>query len=222
MNNKLNWGVPDWRDAKAYPDPVTTSVEQWRWEFLRRRQDYREDWKLHHLDGSEDGEPPLLPLPDGRYHISASIDKYGTKCLLDPASSAPDIYFLGDGLFALVKDAGGVTLNNAKRIIEEYDECRLVVFDISKPIEGQLDGVRQELLEAQQEAVDRKIQKGRKHHKLWPLYLRILDARNAKTKLKVIGQELMKCDPDNTNEDAKEWAHKRLKRAQKVAFNFPI
>src|SRR4051794_14862574 len=38
------WGVPDWRDASAYPDPATFSESRWRWEFTRRRKDYREAW----------------------------------------------------------------------------------------------------------------------------------------------------------------------------------
>jgi hypothetical protein len=36
------WGVPDWRDADAYPRKMTDRT--WRWEFLRRRPDYRKAW----------------------------------------------------------------------------------------------------------------------------------------------------------------------------------
>ncbi len=38
------WGVPDWRNASAYPTADTTPERIWRWEFLRRREDYRNDW----------------------------------------------------------------------------------------------------------------------------------------------------------------------------------
>ena len=31
------WGVPDWRDAKAYPAPGDLSLRQGWWEFTRRR-----------------------------------------------------------------------------------------------------------------------------------------------------------------------------------------
>lgn len=41
------WGIPDWRDASAYPDPENTSDLQWKWEFLRRREDYRKDWETY-------------------------------------------------------------------------------------------------------------------------------------------------------------------------------
>lgn len=40
------WGLPDWRDASSYRnsfgDPSEWSFARWRWEFLRRREDYRE------------------------------------------------------------------------------------------------------------------------------------------------------------------------------------
>ena len=33
-----------WRSSAAYPDPRTTTLKQWAWEFLRRNSDYRADW----------------------------------------------------------------------------------------------------------------------------------------------------------------------------------
>lgn len=36
------WGIPDWRDAAAYPDAKGWTVNRWRWEFYRRRDDLRE------------------------------------------------------------------------------------------------------------------------------------------------------------------------------------
>jgi hypothetical protein len=41
------WGVPDPRDADAYPTAASTSFRQWAWEFLRRNPDYRRDWDKH-------------------------------------------------------------------------------------------------------------------------------------------------------------------------------
>jgi hypothetical protein len=40
-----DWGTPDPRDASAYPEPSTTTMVQWGWEFLRRRSDYRARWQ---------------------------------------------------------------------------------------------------------------------------------------------------------------------------------
>lgn len=36
--------VPDWREAKQYPDPKKATPSRWAWEFLRRNQSYQADW----------------------------------------------------------------------------------------------------------------------------------------------------------------------------------
>lgn len=40
----MNWGVPDWKDARAYPAPDALTTCEWRWQFTRRRPDYRDLW----------------------------------------------------------------------------------------------------------------------------------------------------------------------------------
>src|SRR6516165_10294572 len=40
--SSARWGIPDWTNPKFYPNEATDRV--WRWEFLRRRPDYREAW----------------------------------------------------------------------------------------------------------------------------------------------------------------------------------
>src|SRR6266567_2890456 len=48
---KPDW-LPDWEDATQYPDPKTTSLRQWAWEFLRRNLGYQQLWaKLEALPG---------------------------------------------------------------------------------------------------------------------------------------------------------------------------
>ena len=36
------WGIPDWRDASAYGDTERWTIDRWRWEFYRRRDDLRQ------------------------------------------------------------------------------------------------------------------------------------------------------------------------------------
>lgn len=36
------WGIPDWRDPEGYGDTASWSMNRWRWEFYRRRDDLRE------------------------------------------------------------------------------------------------------------------------------------------------------------------------------------
>ncbi len=67
---RRKWGIPDWRDAGAYPNAENMGDRAWRWEFLRRREDYREDWKRK-------GDP----------------SKYGLAVMVDPRSKDGFIRF---------------------------------------------------------------------------------------------------------------------------------
>lgn len=39
----VDW-LPDWRNGDEYPDPETTSLQEWAWEFLRRNMEFREGY----------------------------------------------------------------------------------------------------------------------------------------------------------------------------------
>ncbi|MBJ3777881.1 hypothetical protein JCR33_19405 [Acuticoccus sp. 2012] len=41
----MDWGTPDWRDLDDYGYVEGWSEKRWRWEFLRRRDEYRRDFE---------------------------------------------------------------------------------------------------------------------------------------------------------------------------------
>jgi hypothetical protein len=105
-----DWGTPDPRDAGAYP-PVSASLEQWAWEFLRRREDYRKRWSESvrpFIDGNN-GFDFALVLRDNKAALhrghwiapwNALCDKFGVSgnptadairfnITLDPRRAAP-------------------------------------------------------------------------------------------------------------------------------------
>jgi hypothetical protein len=47
----IDWGIPNWLDQCAYGNTKRWSENRWRWEFIRRREDCREDF-LAHKDGT--------------------------------------------------------------------------------------------------------------------------------------------------------------------------
>jgi hypothetical protein len=84
-------GVPDWRDASAYPrNDDALSDDQWRWEFIRRLKEYRAGWEQYcsWLE-SAPGRPtktkqPIRPL------------EFGLTDWLDPGThAAPEFYRAG-------------------------------------------------------------------------------------------------------------------------------
>lgn len=42
--------IPNWRNLEEYPNPKTTTPQEWAWEFLRRNNEYRADWFELHKD----------------------------------------------------------------------------------------------------------------------------------------------------------------------------
>ena len=110
-----DWGVADWRDASAYPDE-TLPLVLWQWEFLRRREDYRQDWRKYapetyaqdkadydanpvhqHILGykPDTHEPVIEESPKVLVHftdmnfqakMSGSQEKYGLSFLHHPAN----------------------------------------------------------------------------------------------------------------------------------------
>lgn len=108
-------GIPNWQEPSEYPDVETTSIQQWRWEFLRRRGDYYLDWlknytaslekvhETHSIDDpcvyEEDGKEILyspkihfaLKKLRHRVEMPGSIEKYGLEWLPNPTISCPEM-----------------------------------------------------------------------------------------------------------------------------------
>lgn len=71
-------GVPDWRDAAAYPKSHELTLSDWRWEFLRRNPKYREDYK----------RPEPLPEEESKGRYFERV--YKLKRPIDPMLSVKD------------------------------------------------------------------------------------------------------------------------------------
>lgn len=110
------WNVPDWRNPKEYPKPEELSYTLWRWEFLRRREDYRQDWESfanpsYQWDLSKASDPShetyqkLIPRLDDRafraridYLAYGSLKQPQLLPLFEEALSRFKKYELGGGL----------------------------------------------------------------------------------------------------------------------------
>ena len=110
---KSDWNVPDWRDETGYPKAENTGLGQWKWEFLRRREDYREDWltyapQAYAQEMKEYEEKPFSEINCGlqKYTIKKEppmppnhkdyivetpecLQRYGIPWLMNPKTSEP-------------------------------------------------------------------------------------------------------------------------------------
>jgi hypothetical protein len=218
-----NWGVPDWRDATAYQVP--RSPRQWRWEFLRRRQDYREDWLMHYEPGRREALATFgnMPLPEGvtswEDHYSGIVSfpdsawKYGIAPLIDPSRECSE--------FELWQAAQGeqpqfLRFASRERFQEMEDAgLTVVVFDLNKPLGEQLRKAKARLKSAQVEMVG-SASDWRRHEDKWPVYLRAIDARNAGETLESIGVHVL-----GRTEDAAQHARNTLRQATTLSFSWP-
>jgi hypothetical protein len=229
------WGVPDWRDSEPYPRPDTTRLGQWRWEFLRRRHDYRECWLLHYARNYRHNVATYrnLPCPEGvrswEEHFAGSAfaeevgDRFGTRGrLIDPSAA---VY-----AFNLFRRTGGVLQYASEGEFETLRRAGMAhyQFDLNKPLADQLKAAENHLRRLQAEFGIVPESRRRQVSK-WPRYLQVIDAREDGATFEEIGETLIGANPDCSQEDfdrranlePKVWAKTNHDRALEVAFNFP-
>lgn len=206
------WNLPDWRDETLYPIPRPekddSDLSLWRWEFLRRDVEYREDWEhfraLKHpfqLALEDDPVGPgrneaIYPIEyeERHGHIYYCLWKYKLARLLNPTIANP-------------------------RQLEFYpvpSDGLLLWFDLALPLARQLKRARAilDLYSGETDTRDtRPVKAG------WPLLLRVLDAFEEGISLPKIGKELLGF-PDK--DDASANAAKRLELAERFWKKLPI
>jgi hypothetical protein len=142
-------GLPDWRTGAGYPDPDKTSLALWAWEFLRRNPRYRADYVAYVQAKAGDFAPlrerlKVDLLPDE--WSAALARKWGLPIGEPPDPSQPWQGRL-EPWWPSSPDVK-VIVNDTKRRNRTLNPA--LEFDISFPIEPQLESARKILLDAQQ------------------------------------------------------------------------
>ncbi len=161
------WGIPDWCDPAAYGDTEQWTFVRWRWEFNRRRQDYRQE-AMQLLDlwgGGADRQSP-------KWH--AYFRKWGYERVLDPrVSEYPDEELLTWGWGNVDTMASG-----PRQFMRVCEGEFAVKFKLDTPLAEQFK--QAELAaKAAQKARHGKLVQHTYHPQKWFGYLRTLDARDA-------------------------------------------
>ena len=235
------WGIPDWREPGDYGNTDEWEKDRWRWEFTRRRDDYRRDFELvigSHSEPLDLSDPINLPediraddawwyrgIRAWPFHHSAA-SKYRMSEFFDPVLS--DWMFggpvWGSGLIFDGMNGVSYELDDVGNVIE-VDAPNLVslTFDLSLPLGPQLIEAKKELencytshwYDDENDCV--KDIKNVKHHpEKWLTYIRLLDARAAEASLAEMAEIL---PATMARRDARA-AGNALEQAKGQAFRF--
>jgi hypothetical protein len=188
-DNRDKWGLPDWLDPPAYGDTKKWSDDRWRWEFTRRRQDYRHDFDLEqerNVTIAEDirkADPELIVGTLGPTETAVSgalAKKYG---LVFPRLPNPSLAHHPDSAIAF--DDYSLRIYYFGPDISDRvpvpTGSMAVVLDLSKTWgKSQRDRIEASFKEAQRQwsiQTQASLSAKRAHKKTWFTYLRILDGR---------------------------------------------
>lgn len=185
-------GVPNWTEANAYPIESTLTELQWRWQFLRRRPDYRKAWVDHYDEVQKifddlDAQNCLGQGATREFYRSvgtASKDvckPFGVSCIAAPWSQdpAPNLWRKTFG-WSVCTVSPKVQIQS---IVDQHDEWEadgiiLLAFDLNRPFDEQIKTVRAHFQVAQAERQGAYAKATRQHRLKWPIYLRAIDARD--------------------------------------------
>jgi hypothetical protein len=199
-----SWGVPDWRDEGAYPKPDDLNSNDWRWEFTRRRPDYREAWLLYAektyranveiaqtlLEDDPKKRNLLENIDDPDFHacrrnpaeMAAEDYPDDWPWIRDPAASGPKLAFEHQTYGRVLYDSHDAYFVLPRRVDPEDIGHIAITFDLTKPWKQQNDAARRAFDYAREDFIeefDLQFEKRRQHQDKWPLYLRIIDAQEA-------------------------------------------
>ncbi|MGE4250866.1 MAG: hypothetical protein AB7F09_15855 [Parvibaculaceae bacterium] len=232
----MTWGIPDWRDAAAYPAVKRTTLLQWWWQFTRRRPEYRALWlqfaPRHHEWVERNVEHmKFLAANDGcsveekiqwrRNFGIPTDDPFAIRKEFRMSTLAnPSLDFSDHDLMHLHYSDGahGIEFGTfeAVQTFQGDPSRKLIAFNVGRPIEGQLIAARRLLEEYQKEFVGKVLfQRPRKTN--WPLFLRAIDARDAGATFQEVAKVLWP-NQSKTPQSARD----TCEAACRLRDNFPI
>ena len=227
-------GEPNWMDGRTYPQPESLNDTFWRWEFLRRRADYRQDWEKYYQATYEYdvtcANDPSYPTryrrkvvapdhPAFKARMPNSLEKYHLSGLPNPSIAKPWMLSFDSNYGRIYFGQGPDWLGGGEEISLCLSEWRVAaVFDLKKPLAPQLEKVKTDLLEWQDHQVGQNLDR-RKSRDEWPLYLRVLDGVELKVPFREIGRVLLDIQEDDVSEAR---IAQLYKQACQISHHFPV
>ena len=225
--------LPNWMDEKTYPTPEGINDTFWRWEFLRRRPDYREDWDRYYpqtytydVACANDPNYPtrfrkkVFPPehPGFKARMPNSLEKYHLSGLPNPAIAKPWVLSFDSNYGRIYFGQGPDWLAGGEEVSLCLSEWQVAaVFDLKKPLPAQIDKVKSDLMEWQTHQFGRNLER-RKCRDEWPQYLRVLDAVDQGIPFREIGKILMHIQDEQAAEARVAQVYKQ---ACQLSLHFP-
>jgi hypothetical protein len=226
--------APDWKNGDTYPQPEMLNDTFWRWEFLRRRSDYREDWGKYFQSTYEYdvacANDPNYPTryrkkvfspdhPAFKARMPNSLEKYHLSGLPNPKISKPWMLSFDSNYGRMYFGQGPDWLGGGEEVSLCLSEWRVAaVFDLKKPLPTQIEKVKTDLSEWQKHQVGRNLER-RKCRDDWPLYLRVLDGVELGVSFREIGHRLLDINEDDV---AEARIAQLYKQACQISLHFPV
>lgn len=220
MSLAEKWGLPEWRDENQYTETDELSNDQWRWEFLRRRTDYREDYeksKDYFWELGADKETHFQETYRIRFIENPAYSirdlKEQRKVSKELFKPNPDIEFIDSMPGALYRYP---SLNGGYMKSSMHPHHLELKIDLGSPLAPQFKKLREiaKSFQSSWSTKTRRPQKGK-----WPTYLRILDAREIGVTYREIGEVIL---GHQDYDEAGKRAHEHFKLAISLQREFPV
>lgn len=217
----FNWGIPDWRSPRDYGRTEDWSDLRWRWEFTRRRDDYRRDFEraLNSLSDDEyfkftvtlEVAEPFEDLPGGQclrfehpWARTYSLIKFYDPVVSDWTCYGPEF----DPGWSSGLQSGPSELEVFLPAPYQYfvsasePQPHLVpmTFDLTRPLAPQLEQAKRVFETAFRHYISKHAKsdasklggRATKHHRTnWHRYLRLLDAEAAGASLSLMSEVIL-------------------------------
>lgn len=171
-------GNRDWENPANYPDPDSTSLDRWAFEFLWRNQEFRAELDAAVKNQEEIKRVGELPLAWNEQPTGRVLKAWGVQSPILPEWGISDSPMRMEAFprFAPSTSVNGIHVKMAAvlpgRVILE--------FNLAEPVKPQIDRAAGILKKSQELFDGTKRSQGKNATRLFPLYLRVLDMRAAK------------------------------------------
>lgn len=210
--------MTDWKNPKDYPsekEAEEASNDLWAWFFLLRNPSFQNELTAARMLPSPKSEGQDCPLGWNQTPVGQVLKKWGVKYPMLPEWIKAGLSDSPVRFLAHPEPAQLVTIEGRRYRVMPDSESRLVLeFDLAAPIPPQLARAKKMLIASKEQIKNDLPKDNRKQVGMYPLYLRVLDAKAAKiTKSKMAEVFSVERPEGVTEKDIDNW----LKAAEELA-----